>query len=348
MMLRTGVVGASGYAGGELIRILLNHPESRLTYLTSETFKDQPIWKAFPSLRGFDLPTCEAPDMSVAAEKADVIFLAQHNGFAMQYAPQLIAKGKKVIDLGADFRFRNAATYEEWHKLGHSSADATKTAVYGLPELKADKIAKASLVGNPGCYPTGAILGLAPLLANRLIDPSTIIVDSKSGASGAGRSKAEIGYLYSEINDSLKPYNIGVHRHTPEIEQELGELAGSPVTISFTPHLIPMVRGILTTAYASLAGSADTASLIDQYRAFYEKAPFVVVLGEGEYPATKHTTGSNYCHIGLKVDRRTGRVVVVTAIDNLVKGAAGQAVQNMNIMCGLDESVGLNFPALYP
>jgi N-acetyl-gamma-glutamyl-phosphate reductase len=347
-MLRTGVIGASGYAGGELVRILLKHPESRLTYLGSETYKGQPIWKAFPSLRGADLPECEAPDVQIAAEKADVLFLAQHNGWAMNFAPGLISAGKKVIDLGADFRFRDPSIYKEWYKLEHASPDETAGAVYGLPELKAEQIAKASLVGNPGCYPTGAILSLAPLLHERLIDPATIIVDSKSGVSGAGRSHLEVGYLYSEIDGGLKPYGIGVHRHTPEIEQELSEVAGSPVTISFTPHLIPMVRGILTTAYASLDRAAETAALIDMYRGFYRKSPFVVILGEGEYPATKNTQGSNYCHIGMKVDKRTGRVVVVAAIDNLVKGAAGQAVQNMNLMCGFDERTGLDFPAMYP
>jgi N-acetyl-gamma-glutamyl-phosphate reductase len=347
-MLRTGVLGASGYAGGELVRILLKHPESRLTYLGSETYKGQPIWKAFPSLRGVDAPVCESPNVQVAAEKADILFLAQHNGWAMEFAPGLIAEGKKVIDLGADFRFRNPLTYHAWYKLEHASPDETAAAVYGLPELKAEQIVGASLIGNPGCYPTGAILSLAPLLNERLIDPSTIIVDSKSGVSGAGRSKFELGYLYSEVDGGMKPYGIGVHRHTPEIEQELSEIAGSPVVISFTPHLVPMVRGILTTAYAKLDGAMDTAALIDIYRGFYRKSPFVVILGEGEYPATKNTQGSNYCHIGLKVDDRTGRVVVVAAIDNLVKGAAGQAVQNMNLMCGLDERTGLDFPAFYP
>lgn len=347
-MLRTGVLGASGYAGGELVRILLKHPEARLTYLSSETYKGQHIGKAFPSLLRADLPPCESLNIDVAAEKADVLFLAQHNGWAMEVAPKLVAAGKKVIDLSADFRFRDPAVYKEWYKLEHASADATINAVYGLPELKAKAIAAAQLVGNPGCYPTGAILGLTPLLANKIIDPSTIIVDSKSGVSGAGRSKFELGSLFCEVDESLRPYNIGMHRHTPEIEQELSEAAGEAVTISFTPHLIPMARGILTTAYANLTGAAETKSLIEMLRGFYEKAHFVVVLDEGEYPATKNTQGSNYVHIGLKVDKRTGRVVIVAAIDNLVKGAAGQAVQNMNLMGGFDERTGLDYPALYP
>ncbi|MDO8588032.1 MAG: N-acetyl-gamma-glutamyl-phosphate reductase [Armatimonadota bacterium] len=347
-MLRIGVVGASGYAGGELIRILLGHPEARLTYVGSETYKGQSIAKAFPSLHGSDAPVCESPDAGAAAEKADLVFLAQRNGWATQFAPKLLSAGKSVVDFSADFRFRDGAVFQKWYKLDSPSAEILKSAVYGLPETRADEIKCSSLVANPGCYPTGAILALTPLLANRLIDPSTIIVDSKSGVSGAGRSKFELGYLFSELEGNLKPYNIGVHRHTPEIEQELSAVAGSPVTVSFTPHLVPMVRGILTTTYASLAGQAETASLIDLYRDFYAKAPFVVVFGEGEYPATKNTQGSNYCHIGLKVDDRTGRVVVVSAIDNLVKGAAGQAVQNMNIMCGLDERAGLGSAALYP
>jgi len=347
-MLRTGVVGASGYVGAELIRILLKHPKARLTYLSSDTYKGQPIGKAFPSLLGVDAPVCEEPDLSAASEKADVLFLAQHNGWAMQHAGSLVAFGKKVIDMSADFRFADTAVYEEWYKMEHSAPEAARTAVYGLPELKADRIAGASLVGNPGCYPTGAILALAPLLANRSIDLSTIIIDSKSGVSGAGRSKFELGYMYSEVEGSLKPYGVGVHRHTPEIEQELSEIAGEPVKVSFTPHLVPMVRGILTTAYASLAGKPDTNALVKLYRGFYSKAGFVVILDAGEYPATKDALGSNYCHIGLKVDDRTGRVIVMSAIDNLVKGAAGQAVQNMNLMLGVDERAGLDYPALYP
>jgi len=347
-MLRTGVLGACGYAGGELVRILLKHPETRLTFLADEMFKGRPMGDAFSSLKGSDLPLCEPLDPEAAAEKADVIFLVQHNGWAMGVAPKLLAAGKKVIDFGADFRFRDPGVYAEWYKLEHTAPDVTKTAVYGLPELKAKAIQSASLVGNPGCYPTSAILGIAPLITNRLIDTSTIVVDSKSGVSGAGRSKLELGFLFSEVDGSVRAYNIGAHRHTPEIEQELGELAGLPVTVSFTPHLVPMVRGILTTAYASLAGKADTASLIGLYRDFYKDAPFVVMLDEGDYPATKGTLGSNYCHIGLKVDDRTGRVVVVSAIDNLCKGAAGQAVQNMNLMCGLDERAGLDSPAVYP
>jgi len=347
-MLQIGVLGASGYAGGEIIRLLSLHPQVCLSYLTSDTYAGQYISRAHPNLRGMELPACETLDIETAAEKADILFLAQHNGWAMNIAPKLVELGKKVIDLGADFRFRDTEVYQKWYKCSHVSSDAAQKAVYGLPELKAKKIATASLVGNPGCYPTSAILALAPLIANRLIDPSTIIIDSKSGASGAGRSKFELQYLFSEIDNSLKPYSIGTHRHTPEIEQELSEIAGEAVKISFTPHLVPMVRGILTTAYSSLAEDQDTDTLLDLYRSFYAKSPFVFILNEGEYPTTKATLGSNFCHIGLKVDRRTRRVVVVSAIDNLIKGAAGQAIQNMNIMCGLDERTGLNFAGLYP
>jgi len=347
-MLRVGVLGACGYAGGELVRILLKHPEARLTHVADEMFKGRPIGDAFPSLKGFDMPLCEPLDPDAAADKADVVFLVQHNGWAMEVAPKLMTAGKKVIDFSADFRFRDPGVYNEWYKTQHASADLSRTCVYGLPELKAETIKPAALVGNPGCYPTGAILGLAPLVANRLIDTSTIVIDSKSGVSGAGRSKLELGFLYSEVDGSVRPYNIGTHRHTPEIEQELSELAGSPVVVSFTPHLVPMARGILTTAHASLAKPTDTAKLVNLYRDFYEKAHFVIVLDEGDYPATKSTLGSNYCHIGMKVDARTGRAVVVSAIDNLVKGAAGQAVQNMNLMCDLDERAGLDFPAIYP
>lgn len=347
-MLRVGVLGAGGYAGGELVRILLSHPEARITCLSDDYYKGRPIADAFPSLKGFDAPLCQPLDAEAAADKADVLFLVQHNGWAMEVAPKLIAAGKKVIDFSADFRFRDPGVYNEWYKTQHASAELSRTSVYGLPELKAETIKSASLVGNPGCYPTSAILGLAPLVANGLIDTSTIIIDSKSGVSGAGRSRLELGFLYAEVDGSVRAYNIGTHRHTPEIEQELSELAGSPVTLSFTPHLVPMVRGILTTAYASLAAKADTGSLLGLFRDFYQESHFVVVLDEGDLPTTKQVSGSNYCHIGLKVDERTGRVVVVSAIDNLVKGAAGQAVQNMNLMCGLDERSGLRAAAVYP
>ena len=346
-MVRVGIVGASGYAGGELIRYLLGHPEVKITYLASDTYGGRHIGSAFPNLIGRDLPVC-ASFGDTAADEADVFFLAQHHGWAMNVAPQLLDAGKKVIDMSADFRFRDAETYEQWYKTEHAAKDLTRRATYGLPELKREAIPSAALVANPGCYPTGALLALAPAVSEGLIDPASIIIDAKSGLSGAGRSKFELGYLFSEADESVKPYAVADHRHTPEIEQEISELCGRAVLVSFTPHLVPMVRGILTTAYASLVRDATTAEALDLYRQRYADSPFVVVLGEGEYPATKSVAGSNYCHIALKVDPRTGRLVAMSAIDNMGKGAAGQAVQDMNLMLGLPETAGIEHAGLYP
>ena len=347
-MIRVGIIGASGYAGGEVVRLLVGHPEVRVTYLASDTYAGQPLSNAFRSLLGADLPICEKFNASVAVEQADVLFLAQHNGWAMEIGPALLEAGKKLIDLSADFRFSDPKVYEEWYETPHNCPDLCKEAVYGIPELRKERIANARLIANPGCYPTGAILALAPLVKHGVVDTDSIIIDAKSGVSGAGRSKFELGYLFSEVNENLKPYNVASHRHTPEIESELSLLAGKSIKVSFTPHLTPMTRGILTTSYAPLSVEIDTAGLLAISREFYQDAPFIVVLPENEYPATKNTTGSNYCHIGLKVDTRTNRVVAMAAIDNLVKGAAGQAVQNMNVMLGLDERMGLETPGIYP
>lgn len=346
-MVKVGIIGASGYAGGEVIRYLLGHPEVKVTCLGSRTYKGKHIGCAFPSLLGRDLPLCESYEDS-SPDVADVFFLAQHNGWAMNIAPKLLDAGKKVIDMSADFRFRNTDVYEEWYKTAHSTKELAKKAVYGLPEWKRDAIASASLVANPGCYPTSAILALAPAIKAGIIEPSSIIVDSKSGVSGAGRSKFEVGYLFSEIDESFKAYGVGNHRHTPEIEQELSEFAGKDITISFTPHLVPMIRGILTTTYAPLTRDITTADAVNIYKELYAGSEFVVVLDEGQYPVTKNVIGSNYCHIGLKVDPRTKRLVAISAIDNMGKGSAGEAVQCMNLMMGLPESMGLTQPAVYP
>lgn len=346
-MIKVGIAGASGYAGGEIIRYLLGHPEVRITFLASDTYKGKQIGHAFPNLMGYDLPECE-PMGESAVEKADVVFLAQQNGWAMNFAQGLIDAGKKIIDMSADFRFRDAEIYQRWYKTKHAAKELTESAVYGLPELHMDAVRKADLLANPGCYPTSAILALAAAVSEGIIDTGSIIVDSKSGVSGAGRSKFELEFLFSEVDESIKPYGVGVHRHTPEIEQELSGLAGSELRVSFTPHLVPMIRGILTTAYASLTRDVTTSEVIDIYRERYAGSPFVFVLDEGQYPATKNVLGSNCCHIGLKVDGRTGRLVVMSAIDNMGKGAAGQAVQNMNLMLGLPETTGLDRPAVYP
>ncbi len=346
-MVRVGIIGASGYAGAEIIRYLLGHPEAEITYLASGTYKGKHIGNAFTSLMGQNLPMCEAFD-DTAIDRADIFFVAQHYGWAASIAPKVVQAGKKLIDMSADFRFRNPAVYEQWYKTEHTSKDITVSAAYGLPEIKKDQIAAALVLGNPGCYPTGAILALAPVIANRRVDPSGIIIDSKSGVSGSGRTKTEVAYLFAELDESMKPYGVANHRHTPEIEQEISEMAGQDVVLSFTPHLVPMVRGIMTTTYAPILSDLSTGAAIDLYREFYANSPFVIVLDEGEYPATKNVSGTNFCHIGLKVDSRTGRMIAMSAIDNMGKGAAGQAVQNMNLMMGLPETTGLMHPAVYP
>lgn len=348
-MIRVGIVGVSGFGGGELVRILSSHSDVELTFLGSETYRDKDIGAALPNMRGYLTANCRSYDPKAIIESCDVVFLAQHNGWAMKEAAQYLNAGLKVIDLSADFRIESVPVYEKWYKLKHESPELIEKAVYGLPEIWRKDIAKASLVANVGCYPTGAILAMAPLLAHRLTDNSSIIIDSKSGVSGAGRSTFKLDYHFPELNESMKAYNVGVHRHTPEIEQEISKLAGEEIKVSFTPHLIPITRGILTTVYADLKdGDITTEDLIVAYQDFYKPSRFVVVLGEGEYPSTKNTCGSNFCHIGIKVDPRTKRVVVISALDNLIKGMAGTAVQCMNLMCGLDEEKGLMFPGVHP
>jgi len=348
-MIKVGIIGALGYGGGELVRILSGHPGVQLTYLSSELDKSRRMADVLPNLRGFLDAECEVYDAKTAIDRCDVLFVAQHSGWAMKEAGQFLDAGLRVIDLGADFRLKDVSAYETWYELAHDSPELVARAAYGLPELHAAEISRSSLVANPGCYPTGAILALAPLLDVGLVNPETLVIDSKSGVSGAGRSALKLDYHFPELNENMKAYNVGVHRHTPEIEQELSRIAGRTIAVSFTPHLIPVTRGILTTAYGELCRSGSTTeALVERYRDFYKAAPFVVVLDPGEYPATKSTFGSNFCHIGLKVDERINRVVVLTALDNLVKGMAGQAVQNMNLMFGLDEKTALDRPGVAP
>jgi len=343
-MIRVGIVGASGYTGAELARILCNHPEVALTAATSRQYAGKPLSQVFPSLRGRVDILCEDLPVAELVERADFFFTAVPHQTAMNIVPSLLAAGKKVVDLSADFRIHDAQVYEQWYQ-AHSAKELLATAVYGLPELHRTAIRKTRLVANPGCYPTSVILGLAPLLKTGLVDPETIIIDAKSGASGAGRT-AQVGSLYCEVADGFKAYKVGEHRHTPEIEQELGGLCGKPVTVSFTPHLLPMSRGILSTIYAK-AGKA-LPGLTELYQDFYRDEEFVRVCPAGQYPATQYVRGSNYCDIGVKFDPRTDRVVILSAIDNVVKGASGQAVQNMNLMCGFPEHTGLRIVPLFP
>lgn len=344
-MIRASIVGATGYAGVDLLRLLLNHPQVTLATLTSESYAGQPISQVFPHLRGYADTVLEHMDIDKIAEQSDVVFVALPHGHAMQVVPSLLAAGKKVIDFGADYRLQNVAVYEKWYKVVHQSPD-TK-AVYGLPELHREQIVGANLIANPGCYTTASILAIAPLLKSGLVETNSIIVDAKSGISGAGRGLG-LGYHYPEAAENIKAYNIGGHRHTPEIEQELSIVSGEEITISFTPHLIPMSRGILSTCYMQLKADVNIDQVTDAYSQAYGQEFFVRLLGAGQYPGTKYVRGTNHCDIAWHIDPRTNRVIVVSAIDNLMKGAAGQAVQNMNLIFGLPETTGLTFPAMYP
>ena len=346
-MLKVAIVGASGYTGVELIRILHCHAEVAVTCVTSERSSGKRVSEVFPALRGRCDLVLENLEPVRVAGKADFIFTALPHKAAMEVAPTFLELGKRLVDLSADYRLQDAREYEKWYE-PHLSPNLLKKAVYGLPELKRDRIAEANLVANPGCYPTSAILGLAPLLKKKLIDPASIIVDAKSGVTGAGRG-AKVDNLYCEVNEGFKAYGVGgVHRHIPEIEQELAILAGTKLTITFTPHLVPMDRGILSTIYALPGKTMTSADLVKLYKEFYRGEPFVRVLDEGNFPSTAFVRGSNFCDIGIAVDSRSGRVIVVSAIDNLVKGASGQAVQNMNIMCGFPEAMGLEGLPLFP
>ncbi len=345
-MHRIAVVGASGYTGVELLRLLSRHPEVQLVCVTSRQYAGQKVTDVFPSLQGSLELTFTDVDPSVLAQQADLVFTAVPHQTAMGMIPQLLEAGCRVVDLSADFRIRDVSVYEDWYQ-PHTAAELLAEAVYGLPELYRDQVPAARLVANPGCYPTSIALALAPLLEQELIDPTTIIVDSKSGTSGAGRA-AKVDTLFCEVNEGFKAYGLPRHRHTPEIEQTLTALAKRAVTISFTPHLLPVNRGILSTCYASTKRTITLDAVHEVYAARYADEPFVRVLPKGALPNVAQVNGSNFCDIGLVVDDRTGRVVVVSTIDNLVKGAAGQAVQNMNLMLGLKENAGLQIPPIFP
>jgi N-acetyl-gamma-glutamyl-phosphate reductase len=345
-MISIGIVGASGYTGVELARLLCNCPDVKLTVATSRQYNGKNLADVYPNLAGLVDVVCEDPQTDELADRADLFFTAVPHQTAMAIVPDLLRAGKKVVDLSADFRIHDAAVYEKWYQK-HSAREYLAEAVYGLPELHRQQIAGARLVANPGCYPTSVILGLAPLLKASVIEPETLIADSKSGASGAGRA-AQTGTLFCEVTGGFKAYKVAAHRHTPEIEQEISELCHRPVIISFTPHLLPMSRGILSTVYAKLTKSVTDNEIYELYDSFYNSEPFVRLCQPDTFPATQFVRGSNFCDLGFKVDGRTGRIVILSAIDNLVKGAAGQAVQNMNLMCGLPETRGLMTVPLFP
>lgn len=345
-MIKVGIYGASGYTGQELLRILRNHPGVEVIAVTSRRYAGIPVSEVFPCLIGLWDLRFENISPDEMAHRADIVFLALPHGISMTAVPLFLKSGRKVIDLSADFRLRDSALYEQWY--GHHSArEFLAEAVYGIPELYRDTIAHARLVANPGCYPTSAILGLVPVLKAGWLDESSIIIDSKSGVSGAGR-EPQIGSLFCEVDGGFKPYKVTQHRHTPEIEQGLSDCAGKTVVISFTPHLLPVNRGILSTIYGNLNKGATAGELWDLYQDFYAQEKFVRMYPSGAFPNISAVRGSNFIDIGVTVDMRTKRAVIVSAIDNLIKGASGQAVQNMNLMCGFPEGAGLDIVPLYP
>ena len=350
--IRAGLIGVTGYTGMELTRLLTMHPHMRLTLASSRSEAGKRLGQIYPFLEG--LPGAEvvitAPDAAEAARECDVVFLAVPHGTAMEMAAQLQAHKVKTVDLSADFRIHDAEVYESWYKVPHTQKALLPEAVYGLPELYSADIAKATLIANPGCYPSSAILGLAAALRHDLIHTDDIVIDAKSGTTGAGR-KAAVGSLFCEVSDSFKAYNLGKHRHTPEIEQEVSLLAGKAVTLSFNTHLLPINRGILSTMYAKLARPATPATLDEVhalYREFWKEKSWIRVLDKGSLPETRHVRGTMFCDIGLVVDARTQRLIVVTAIDNLCRGASGQALANANLMCGLPVDTGLRLAPLMP
>jgi N-acetyl-gamma-glutamyl-phosphate reductase len=343
--IRAAVLGASGYTGADMIRLAARHPGIAIAALIAKGHAGQSLAHVFPHLASLDLPTLVTPD-EVRWDGIDVVFCGLPHGTAHSEIAKL-PKRIKVIDMSADFRLRDPETYAEWYGAEHGAPGLIGEAVYGLTEHYRDKISKARLVACPGCYPTAVLLALLPLAEAKLIEASDIIIDAKSGVSGAGRTLKQ-NILFSEAGEGLSPYGIGNHRHVPEIEQELGLAAGAAVTVNFTPHLAPMSRGELCTSYVRLAGKMRAADLRQALVKSYADSPFVRVVEEGTIPATQHVRGSNYCHIGVFADRLPGRAIVVSAIDNLVKGSAGQALQNFNLMHGFDETTGLEQLPLFP
>ncbi len=343
-MIRVGILGATGYAGAELTRLLCSHKDTEITMLASKSYAGQKMSDVFPAMKNICDIVLEEADADIAAKKCDVVFTALPHGVSHEVIKELHAKGLKVIDLSGDFRYNDIKVYEEWYGVEHACPELLEESVYGLCELHRDEIKNANLIGNPGCYTTCSILGLAPLVAKGMIETKNIIIDAKSGVSGAGRGLS-MQVHFAECTETMKAYKVATHRHTSEIEQELSILAGEDIALSFTPHLVPMKRGIYVTEYANLKKAYTKEEILEVYKEFYKDEKFVRVLDT--IPEVKSITGSNYVDIGLTVDTRLNRVVVNATIDNLIKGAAGQALQNMNILFGLPEDEGLDFPGYY-
>ncbi|MCR8645028.1 N-acetyl-gamma-glutamyl-phosphate reductase [Paenibacillus sp. N1-5-1-14] len=346
--VRVAIVGSTGYGGVELIRLLLAHPNVEITSVISSSSAGVPIADGFPHLTEIMLDNLDGVDVDLIAQKADVVFLPTPAGVAAELAPKLIEAGLKVIDISGDFRLKNPASYEQWYK--HKAADENYLveAVYGLCEVWGNEVTETTrLLSNPGCFPTATLLGLIPAIQAGWVDPDSIIIDAKSGVSGAGRG-LNLSAHYSEVNENLIAYKLNKHQHIPEIEQALSRIADRPVTTTFTTHLVPMTRGIMATMYAKVVGEHSDTDFVELYNQYYEGRKFVRVRRTGTWPATKHVTGSNYCDIGFNYDARTGRITIIATIDNVVKGAAGQAIQNLNLMMGWDETTGLHFTPIYP
>lgn len=347
LLLKVAIVGASGYTGGELLRLLSRHPHVRVVAVTSEKSAGKPLSAIFPNLEGFFNLTLQPLVPEDLAEKAEFIFTALPHGTSVEPVSALIRAGKRVVDLSADFRLKDPSLYREWYGREHMGKGLLESAVYGLPEIYREKIKGATLVANPGCYPTAGILAVAPLIKNGLIQNDRIYIDGKSAISGAGRSPA-LPYHFPEAHEGLGAYNVGVHRHTPEIEQALSDVSGESIRVTFVPHLIPANRGLLCTVYAPLASPVEAGDVAALYKRFYDNEPFIRILDAGRQPNIRDVRGANFCDIGIAIDRRTLCMIVTSVIDNLVKGAAGEAIQNMNIMMGFEETTGLLEPGVFP
>lgn len=346
-MIKAGIIGATGYAGGELVRLLMGHKDAEIKWYGSRSYIDKKYADVYQNMFEIVEDVCKDDNIAELADEVDVIFTATPQGFCASMLNEEILSKVKVIDLSADYRIKDAATYEKWYGIEHKSPEFLPEAVYGLCEINREKIKNARLLANPGCYPTCSTLAIYPLAKEGLIDVSSIIIDAKSGTSGAGRG-AKVDNLYCEVNENIKAYGVANHRHTPEIEEQLSYASGECVTLNFTPHLVPMNRGILITAYANLKKDVTYEEVKAVYDAYYQKEKFVRVLEKGVCPQTKWVEGSNYVDVNFVIDPRTKRVIMMGAMDNLVKGAAGQAVQNMNLMFGLPESTGLELVPMFP
>lgn len=351
-MIKAGIIGATGYAGNELVRLLMGHKEVEIKWYGSRSYIDKKYAEVYQNMFQIVDDVCMDDNMEELAKQVDVIFTATPQGFLAGVLTEEILSKTKIVDLSADYRIKDVSVYEEWYKIEHKSPQFIEEAVYGLCEVNREKVKGARLVANPGCYTTCSILTAYPLVKEGLIDPNTLVIDAKSGTSGAGRG-AKLPNLFCEVNENMKAYGVASHRHTPEIEEQLGYAAGKEVVINFTPHLVPMNRGILATEYATLVKKADgSLPTYEEVKAVYDKyyanEKFVRVLDKDQCPETKWVEGSNYVDIGFKIDERTGRIIMMGALDNLVKGAAGQAVQNMNLLFGFDETEGLNLVPMFP